>query len=143
MAVPVEAPERRESAGHGGAHAAGRFHGATEDLQVRTPDFQETDDVAGAPLGEESKIGGVTDEGVADVSGQEPGDRAAVGEAEWILHSDEFDGVDSCGHGGLLGDPHPFGSGSRHRPDPHPHVTGRYRAFGLECLAAAPVTEIR
>ena len=93
MAAPVEAAEVRQAAGDGGAHAAVGFHGAAGDFEMRAAEVEQGEVVVGAPFGEEPKVGGVADEGVAGVPGQEPGDRCAFGEVERIVDSDEFGGM--------------------------------------------------
>jgi hypothetical protein len=60
-----------------------------EQFQVSPLDADQPHAVAGAPAGEQAQVGGVADQGVAGVAGQEPGDGDALREIGGIVVAHE------------------------------------------------------
>lgn len=113
MVAPVEAAERGDPSGDGGAHSSISFHASPEDLEVGSADTDESQVVVGAPLDEEPKIGGVAHKSVlllyparnpatAARSVKSGGSSMRTTSAEMVAAID-----------GLLGDPEPFRAGTQ------------------------------
>ena len=89
VAVAVEAAQRRQAAGHRGAHPTVRFHGAGEHPQTSAAHLQQAEPVVGAPGSEQTQIGRVADPGVAGVVGQEPDGRISFSTVERVFIADK------------------------------------------------------
>jgi hypothetical protein len=76
--VPVEAGDRAEPPGDGGAGTAPCFQFAGEGLDVGAADREQRQGPGAAPAGELAQVERVSVAGQAAVPGQEPGEREAL-----------------------------------------------------------------
>ena len=95
--------------------------------------------VRSSMLGEQPKVGRVADEGVAGVTGQEPGDRCAFGEVERVVDSDELGGNTVVAVWPPW-DPSPQGPGIKASTSSSPardgpECTGKVADFGVSCAS--------
>jgi hypothetical protein len=105
FAVAVEAGQGGQTPGDGGAHPAGLFHPAAEQLEMGSTDREQRQAALVAPGGEDPQIGGVAGPGGPAVAGEEPGNGRQLGPADRIVDDEDDLTSDGLRHDALLRSP--------------------------------------